>query len=202
MTRSGNDILIPVMLLKKTPGLRTVLLELLKPFGFNAPQLPDLIRMLDSDSGKYMLSASHRILKDRKHLIISSLKTIDNAVIVIENEGSFAFANGMIKLIKEESNVVEKSEYTAVLDAARIQYPLLLRPWKMGDYFYPLGMTKKKKLSRFLIDKKLSLTDKEKVWVIEMNKKIIWVVGLRIDDRFKITDNTKSILKISFITAS
>ena len=105
----------------------------------------------------------------------------------------------MEKFTNSSNFQISKNLTVITINADEVSYPLLLRKWKQGDYFYPLGMAKKQKLSKFFINQKLSLTDKEKVWVIESNKKIIWIVEHRIDNRFKITPQTKNILKISYL---
>ena len=89
-----------------------------------------------------------------------------------------------------------------MVDGATLQFPLILRPAATGDYFYPLGMQKKKKISRFLSDQKLSLTQKENVWVVAMDQKIIWVVGMRIDDRYKISEATQQIYSLRLLKSS
>ena len=86
---------------------------------------------------------------------------------------------------------------TIYVDADQLVFPLLLRTWKKGDVFQPFGMKGKKKLSKFFKDEKLSLASKEHIWLLESNGQIVWVIGLRADDRFKVTQDTQKILKIS-----
>jgi len=200
VTGKNKEYHIPVLKLLHTQPLKTIAYEIIKPFGFTAKQVDDLVSLLYADSGKYIVSATHRILRNRAWLIISALqeKNIDN-VLIEENQSSVLFQQGNLKIETLTGNgyKIPVSADIAGLDSSLIKYPLLLRKWKKGDYFYPLGMQKKKKLSRFFIDQKLSLNEKENIWVVEMNKKIIWVVGKRIDDRFKVNTQTKSILQLS-----
>ncbi|MEI7735512.1 MAG: tRNA lysidine(34) synthetase TilS, partial [Ferruginibacter sp.] len=171
-------------------------------YDFTAHQVNDVIGLLDSDSGKYINSSTHRIFKNRNWLIINLLNNSVAKNILIENEvHETSFEEGKLIISSYELNNINESVSMAQLDFAKIKFPLVLRKWKQGDYFYPLGMQKQKKISRFLIDQKLSLTQKEKIWVLEMDKKIVWVVGMRIDDRFKITPQTKNILEFNLIPA-
>lgn len=202
ITIKGNELHMPVLLLQKQKALNTILYEIVKDFGFTAHQLQDITSLLTADSGKYIASQTHRIIRNRQWLIISPIKTTEAANILIEeSDKQIEFENGVIVISHQVSKSVNKpvndlTNQLINLDAANITFPLVLRKWKQGDYFYPLGMDKKKKLSRFFIDQKLSITDKEKVWVIESNKKILWVIGYRIDNRFKLTDKTTRILKL------
>lgn len=200
LEKKGEETHIPVLKLLTTEPLSTVIYEIIKPFNFSSHQTEEVIHLLQSETGKYIESASHKIIKNRNWIIISPNNTTVAANILIEEKDkTIQFLNGKLKL--EKLSVINHKLSTdntiATLDADEIKFPLLLRKWKQGDYFYPLGMKKKKKLSRFFIDQKLSLTEKENCWIIEMNKKIVWIVGKRIDDRFKITPKTKNIIRIS-----
>lgn len=199
-----HEVHVPVLKLGKTIPLRTIVYEIIKDYAFTVGQVDDVINLLDSDSGKYVASTTHRIIKNRKWLIISPVKNEQAANILVEENDTSVHFNGRILSIQKqviESNFkLTASPLIACLDMFEITYPLLLRKWKQGDYFYPLGMKKKKKLSRFFIDQKLSKTAKENVWVLEMNKKIVWVIGHRIDERFKVKPVTKNILLLSCTT--
>lgn len=199
LEQKGNEFHIPVLKLLKTATLATVVYEIIKDFNFTAHQTDEAIALLKSDTGKYIRSSTHRIIKNRHWLIITPNQTTEAQNILIEDgDQNISFEAGVLQIEKHSTSSIQQSALIAQLDVAQIKFPLLLRKWKQGDYFYPLGMQKKKKLSRFFIDQKLSLTQKENAWVIEMDKKIIWVVGMRIDDRFKITGNTKQLLSLTF----
>jgi len=202
LERKGDEVHIPVLKLQRSEPLPTLVYEIIHDFGFSAQQVPAVMALLDRGPGKYVMSDTHRILKDRNWLIISphSEAPADH-VLVDPRQRQILFEGGALAL--EWLNKAEPSSDPSVawLDASAVEFPLLLRKWRPGDYFYPLGMRKKKKLARFFIDNKLSLARKEKVWVLEMNGKIIWVVGLRIDDRFRVTERTRGVLKISFTPA-
>lgn len=198
LTVKENEVHIPVLKLQQVVPLTTVLYEIIREFGFGPSQTNEVVALLQSDSGRYVQSLTHRIIRNRAWLIIVPVKTEEASVIPIEKTGQYDFPAGRLELLPAKDGKPETDMNIACLDAASIRFPLILRPWKTGDYFYPLGMTKKKKLARFFIDQKLSLPEKENSWVLEMDKKIVWVIGRRIDDRFKIKETTKEILRIIY----
>ena len=201
----GNEVHVPVLKLQKVVPLSTIVYELIKDFGFTAQQTEEVIALLSAGTGKYVSSATHRVIKNRNWLIIAPLATTQAEHLLIETtKGKLSFSAGTIEWEEKATtanDAIPAGAHTASFDAGTIQLPLLLRKWKTSDYFYPLGMQKKKKLGRFLSDQKLSLTQKENLWVLEMDKKIAWVVGMRIDDRFKIKDKTTRVLQFRFLVS-
>ena len=197
----GNESHIPILKLKRQTPLKTIVFEIIKDFGFAATQTEEAIKLLDAANGSFMASASHRLIINRNWLIIAPLQPEEALNIIIE-EGikNIAYAGGTLSFetTPADNTHLPTDATIATLNADEIRYPLLLRPCKQGDYFYPLGMLKKKKLSKFFIDQKLSKTDKERVWVIESDKRIVWVIGLRIDNRFRIKPTSKKQLTIKY----
>ena len=205
LEQRGKDWYIPLLKLRHCRPLGTILLELLRPFGFTAAQLPDLKRLTAAETGKYINAPAFRIIRNRNFLIITAQATAESGHILVEPRAE-KIATAHFELECSERQLTEAllqdivqadAREAAHLDFDKLVFPLVLRPWKTGDYFYPLGMNrKKKKVSRFLIDQKVPLHEKEKIWVLESDKKIAWVVGKRIDERFRIGTGTGRILSV------
>jgi tRNA(Ile)-lysidine synthase len=196
--RRSNEIRIPIKKLEKYLDTSLVY-DVIKDYGFGEKQVPDVKKLLKAESGKFIENENFQVIRHRNWLIIAP-KTLDTAIIAIgKDQQLIRYPSGVLEFDTQLAGKLklEGDANLALLDIKNIEYPLVLRKWKTGDYFYPLGMTKKKKLSRFFIDQKLSRNIKENTWILESGKRIIWVVGMRIDERFKITPSTKEILRIS-----
>lgn len=194
----GEEVHIPFRKLLKYKATSLVY-GIIKDYGFGEKQVEEVLKLTDALSGKYIANEAYRIIRNRAWLIIAPI-TVTAQTLVIEKEDEMVrFGNGelLLKKIPVEKFSLDKSPLVAQLDAKEIHFPLVLRKWKKGDYFYPLGMRKKKKLARFFIDQKLSKTDKEKIWVLESHKRVVWIVGHRIDDRFKVTEKTQHVFLLA-----
>jgi tRNA(Ile)-lysidine synthase len=181
--------------------LPTYLYEFLKPYGFNETIVGQLISVLNDIPGKVFLSSTHRLIKDRESLIIEPLEAgrIENVEVFIEED-----TLNMIVPLALEFTTIDRHHFTsfnpstliAWLDKDKLTFPLSLHKMQTGDRFRPLGMKGFRKLSDFLTDLKIPLPDKQNTWVVTSGRDIVWVVGHRIDDRFKITAQTKEIFKM------
>ena len=204
LQQRGKDFYIAIRSLKHREPLSTIMFELLKPFQFSAAQTAEVLRLMDAESGKSISSPSHLALKNRDFIIITKKETAEADLLVIEDfSKKIETANGTFEFtIVPDVENIPADPGVCFADLDKIEKPLLLRRWKTGDYFYPIGMGgKKKKLSRFFIDQKIPLHEKHKIWVLESSKRIVWVCGLRMDERFKITPPTQKILQIKMTTS-
>ena len=196
----GNEVHIPVLKLQQAKPLESILYEICKEYDFTPNQVEEITRLLDSETGKFVQSSSYRIFRNRKWLIIAPVASgLSDTILIEEGTQDIHCASFRIAFSRYElSNYKpQMASSIAQLDLQQIRFPLILRKWKAGDYIYPLGMKKKKKVSRFFIDNKFSKTEKENCWILESDKRILWIVGHRIDERFKITSNSKNILQIT-----
>jgi len=195
LVKGPGDLRIPIWKLRKY-DVPLVLFELLREHGFSEKQLPEALKLLDSSSGKFIESNEYRLIRHRDWLIIAPSARESELIVITKETHKVSFDGHLLEWEEKKAagGQPDPSPLTAQLDARDISFPLVLRRWKEGDYFYPLGMRKKKKLSRFLMDLKLSKNEKENVWVLESDQRILWVAGHRIDDRFKLKESTRHMI--------
>ncbi|MBL0047359.1 MAG: tRNA lysidine(34) synthetase TilS [Bacteroidetes bacterium] len=197
-----REIRFSISELKKLKPRSLYLYEFFKPFKFTASMCADIESCLDSDPGKLFYSTTHRLLIDRYYILISKLeKKSKKEHFFIPNSSTSLiqpFRLQLLQLKMSSGFSFSKQKNCAQVDAAKLHFPLEIRKWRKGDTFYPLGMKGSKKLSDFFIDNKLSIFEKEKVWLICSENKIVWVVNHRLDDRFKIGPETKRIVAFEY----
>jgi tRNA(Ile)-lysidine synthase len=197
---NGVDYLTLAPLLDATADA-VVLYEILRDYNFNFDTARAIRESFAAQPGKTFVSATHVLVKDRDQLVITpkNLGTYGSYEIN-ETDTVFAGNNFNLKLKKVPATgySLPRSKKIAALDAALLQFPLKIRPWKEGDWFVPLGMNGKKKLSDFFINEKIPLNLKSNIWVLLSDKSMVWVIGHRLDNRFKVTTKTEQVLEITW----
>ena len=176
-----------------------VLYELIKAGGFSLDHCNQIIPGLKGQSGKKFLSPTHQLIIDREELIITPHADFYKEVTITKEQTESSLGPWNLEIEETSDLTLSNNPFQVLLDADKVKYPLSWRPWKEGDFFYPLGMEQRKKISDFLIDQKVPLSEKSTVTVIESEGEIIWVVGYRISNRFKIASETKKAVRFLLI---
>lgn len=199
---SENFIKIDKKKLLRTDFFELFLFEYLHSFGFSETDVRNIIETFDKIGNKFF-SSTHILVIDRDYLIISEKNLLKQETIEVSNlydDQIIDLGTGFIKVnISEKVENFSKSTNIAYFDKNKLILPLIFRHWQNGDYFYPFGMTQKKKLSDFFVDQKINLIEKHNIWILTSSGKITWLVGLRSDNRFRIDENTKEIVKMEYI---
>lgn len=193
-----EEIRIEISSLLNLASAEWFLYRYLSEFGFNADQVEALFQNIISNSGKQFFSAEYLILIDREYIYITKRNVLDERSFFIAE--SIELISTPISLKFETISIIDHKLSTdpniASIDKSKILFPLTLRRWIQGDSFYPLGMNKQKKLSDFFIDQKVPRHKKEQTWILCSGDEIVWIIGFRLDDRYKITDKSTEILHI------
>ncbi len=196
------DNQIDIEKLKATLSPAVMLFEILTPLGFNASVIEDISQRLDSTPGKVFYSDNYRLIKDRSKLILEKIadKKLQQEEYTIDKVSQEITDPIRLKIsFLSGYTTINKDPRFLYADADKLSFPLTLRKWQSGDWFVPFGMRGRKKLSDFFTDRKFSLADKENAWVLSSGENIVWIVGERPDERFKVTESTENVMVVEFI---
>lgn len=193
-TVSNDATILCIEKIKALKNHRSYLYSWLQPYGFTAWK--DINDLLEAQSGKQILSDNYRLIKDRNQLILTSKETnISEEFLIQDTDTSINFP---INLSFCNLSYISTPKNTSIfVDYDKLKFPLILRKWKEGDYFYPSGMNGKKKVSKYFKDQKFSLIDKENTWILCSQDDIIWIINHRADERFIANKKSKNILNIT-----
>ncbi len=206
--KKDNKLIFNIKKLQKLSNPKVYLYELLSKYGFT--EFEDIEALLTAQSGKQVFSKTHQLLKDREVLILTEIKNNEMSLSYKISENTkkikepislkfekidipFDSKSHQNKILEE---ILLDDKNTISIDYDKITFPLTIRKWQKGDYFYPIGLNGKKKLSKFFKDEKLAITEKQNTWLLCSNQQIIWVIGYRLDNRFKVSKTTSTILKL------
>lgn len=194
-----DKISIKALLQEEEP--QTLLFEILHPCGFDTYQVQNIFACLKGTSGKLFFSATHRLSKEREYLALSPTLQQDipqyYCINSVEEIEKLPFITQVVVGKCHQEFIPSKDVHTLTADLSKIKFPLTIRKWRQGDYFIPFGMNGRKKISDLFSDLKFSLSDKENCKILESDGKIVWVVGIRSDNRFRITKDSRTFLQIT-----
>ncbi len=197
-----GEVWLDKAVLRQHPQTILILAEMIRPFGFSYPQARDVVVCLSPDVvvGQQFRSEGYVLHVERQHLIVvkkSQKEWITKAIQATDARVELPLFTLVLTTRSAHNYPIPRQREVAALDADRLRFPLQLRPWQAGDWFYPLGMEHRKKLSDFLIDQKVPRHRKASVYVLTSEENIVWVVGWRIDHRFRVTEQTQKVYEIS-----
>ncbi len=194
----NNTVYIEISQLQLLNISAEILFDILEEFQFNYEVVREIYTTMSAQSGKQFFSHTYRLVKDRTRLYISAVNdyNIQQEFEIGEEdlEPSLPFTLKIIKQNHRDDFIIPREKSKIAVDKSKLSFPLMVRRWKQGDIFYPFGMRQKKKLSDFFIDNKFSILEKENTWLLCSGNDIIWIMGHRADNRFRITDHTKELV--------
>jgi tRNA(Ile)-lysidine synthase len=187
---------INLLELMQLPNYQAYLYQWFEPFGFR--DWDSINDLATAQSGKQVFSETHVLLKDRNELILfpkqNEIEPIHFTIAKDQKEVKFPLKMAFCNV----DDISVQTTNTIFVDEDKLQFPLVIRKWQEGDWFYPSGMNGRKKLSKFFKDEKFSLLDKSSTWLLCSENQIVWVIGKRLDEQFKVTKSTTKILKINY----
>lgn len=194
----NDELHIDIQTISKNIAAKSILFEILKPYNFTNSITNQILQSKDTFAGKLFYSKTHLAVLDRTHLIVGQIPNETNQFFeVLKNDSIIQINNHQLTInyLNQRPKQFSRENNIAYFDADKLQFPLKIRKWQEGDIFQPFGMNgKHKKVSEFFRQQKFSKHDKDKVWILESADEIVWIIGYRSDERFRIDSKSNNVI--------